>query len=143
MMKRRNRHLSFLCISSIPAALLSECGSTRISLVISERLVLSLGAKKVPQRNLRSQMEKSPTHHRSQDEKRELAPRCGSSLRQRAFLLPAHGMRDGAFPMRPVPFFSKWAPPSSPGGRGQGVGEMGWVGGGVMPKVSPPRTYEV
>jgi len=28
-----------------------------------------------------------------------------SLVKQRAFLRPAHGMRDGAFPMRPTMFF--------------------------------------
>lgn len=43
-----------------------------------------------------------PTHLRSRGGKRELAPRLGSSLKQRVLFRPAYGMRDGTFPARPA-----------------------------------------
>ncbi|TSC57447.1 MAG: hypothetical protein Greene041662_956 [Candidatus Peregrinibacteria bacterium Greene0416_62] len=81
-------------------------------------------AKKVEKETRRSQVEKRLRIWREGSGKRELAPRCGSSLKQRVFSRSLRWMRDGAFPMRPSFFFLEWAPPSSRGGRGQGMEEI-------------------
>lgn len=46
---------------------------------------------------------------RERSGKRELAPRFGSSLKQRVFTRSVRWMRDGAFPVRPPLFHSHWS----------------------------------
>jgi hypothetical protein len=46
---------------------------------------------------------------RERSGKRELAPRFGSSLKQRVFARSVRWMRDGAFPVRPTLFHTYWS----------------------------------